>query len=289
MKKLVKAVVCSQLLFAGFVSVMPVSAAQKETKYEVELKDENSLKEVFSDVFNKKVAKVKFSKKKKNTSIYTSDSYVVKVKNLEIDEEGVQSVSMHAEHKDSGMPISRKKNVTLKVADTTAPEITCEDSFTVDQNGSLDLASVVTTNEEAEISVDAVDTSVAGSKTYTITATDEAGNKSTKDVTVQVDNYYQKIADAALAQLGVNQDCTMLVTNSLKAVGIDFHGSPAAYLSLGELTNDPVPGDICVYQGHVAIYIGNGQAVHGGWLGCQTVVSTVECTNAFVGYVHVSK
>lgn len=97
---------------------------------------------------------------------------------------------------------------------------------------------------------------------------------------------YQKIADAALAQLGVTQDCTMLVTNSLKAVGINFHGGPLKYLSLGPTTNNPVPGDIIVYHGHVAIYIGNGKAVHGGWLGSQTVVSTVECDRQFVAFVH---
>lgn len=97
---------------------------------------------------------------------------------------------------------------------------------------------------------------------------------------------YQAIANAALAQLGRYQDCTMLVTNSLAAVGINFHGWPTEYLSLGPTTSNPVPGDICVYQGHVAIYIGNGQAVHGGWLGSQTVISTVACDRPFIAYVH---
>lgn len=95
------------------------------------------------------------------------------------------------------------------------------------------------------------------------------------------------IAAAAIAQVGVSQDCTMLVTNSLRAVGINFHGWPEEYLSLGTLTSTPVPGDICVYSGHVAIYIGNGQAVHGGWDGYTTVITSVSCSNAFIGYVHV--
>ena len=54
------------------------------------------------------------------------------------------------------------------------------------------------------------------------------------------------------------------------------------------------PGDLIFYVGrypgvigHVAIYIGNGQAVHGGWNGCQTVVSSVSCANALIAYVHV--
>lgn len=97
---------------------------------------------------------------------------------------------------------------------------------------------------------------------------------------------YEKIAQAAKDQIGVNQDCTMLVTNSLKAAGIDFHGAPAAYLSLGPLTDNPVPGDIIVYQGHVAIYIGDGQAVHGGWNGYTTAIYSVNCSTPLVGYVH---
>lgn len=109
----------------------------------------------------------------------------------------------------------------------------------------------------------------------------DAQGKGTEDL-----SGYDKIAKAALAQVGVNQDCTMLVTNSLKAVGIDFHGAPAAYLSLGPLTDNPVPGDIIVYQGHVAIYIGNGQAVHGGWNGYTTAVFSVNCSTPLIGYVH---
>ena len=95
------------------------------------------------------------------------------------------------------------------------------------------------------------------------------------------------IAAAALAQVGTTQDCTMLVTNALRAVGINFHGWPENYLSLGTITSSPVAGDIIVYSGHVAIYIGNGQAVHGGWNGSQTVVASVSCDKALIGYVHV--
>ncbi len=82
----------------------------------------------------------------------------------------------------------------------------------------------------------------------------------------------------------------MLVTNSLAACRNQFPWcTKAAYLSLGTLTNNPVPGDICVYQGHVALYIGNGQAVHGGWFGCQTTIYSVECNQPFIGYVHVNR
>ncbi len=121
-----------------------------------------------------------------------------------------------------------------------------------------------------------------------------------KEVSVKKNNYifdengkgkedlsgYDKIAAAAKAQVGAAQDCTMLVTNSLKAVGIDFHGAPESYLSLGPMTDNPVPGDIVVYSGHVAIYIGNGQAVHGGWNGWTTEIFSVNCASPLIGYVH---
>lgn len=85
------------------------------------------------------------------------------------------------------------------------------------------------------------------------------------------------IAAAALAQLGRRQDCTRLVTNSLAAVGIAHHGWPISYTALGTRVTDPLPGDLIYYVNggmglaHIAVYIGNGMAVHGGWNGNQTV------------------
>ncbi len=87
------------------------------------------------------------------------------------------------------------------------------------------------------------------------------------------------INQAARAQVGVFQDCTMLVTNSLAAAGIAFHGWPHEYFTLG--TQVPaaqaVPGDLIYYANggmgvaHIAVYIGDGMAVHGGWEGNRTV------------------
>ena len=171
-----------------------------------------------------------------------------------------------------------------------------------------------------------VDTGNVGTYSVNVSAKDSAGNTSTKTLTINVEEKTDEktdtssnktsnntatssattntttntttatatdgstasaIANAALAQIGVNQDCTMLVTNSLKAVGINFHGWPYQYSSLGSWTSNPVPGDIIIYSGHVAVYVGNGQAVHGGWLGYTTVKSSVSCTNALIGYIHV--
>ncbi|RAN78125.1 hypothetical protein B5P43_17120 [Bacillus sp. SRB_336] len=91
------------------------------------------------------------------------------------------------------------------------------------------------------------------------------------------------IAAAALAQLGVAQDCTMLATNALAAAGIHYHGWPAGYLSLGRTVSqaEAQPGDLIYYadggvgMAHIAVYIGNGQAVHGGFHG-STVVWSVD-------------
>ncbi|BCW43753.1 NlpC/P60 family protein [Arthrobacter sp. StoSoilB5] len=93
------------------------------------------------------------------------------------------------------------------------------------------------------------------------------------------------IAAAAYAQLGVTQDCTMLVTNSLAAVGIHFHDWPAGYLSLGRTVSaaEAQPGDLAYYanggyggMAHIAVYVGNGMAVHGGWNGSTTALFSVN-------------
>lgn len=89
------------------------------------------------------------------------------------------------------------------------------------------------------------------------------------------------IAAAALAQLGVAQDCTMLVTHAIAAAGINFHGWPAGYLALGRTVSqgEAQPGDLIYYadggvgMAHIAVYIGNGQAVHGGFQGSTVVYS----------------
>lgn len=89
------------------------------------------------------------------------------------------------------------------------------------------------------------------------------------------------IAASAQSQIGVIQDCTRLASNALAAAGINFHGWPAGYLSLGRTVSaaEAIPGDLIYYAdggmgaAHIAVYIGGGQAVHGGFNGNQTVVA----------------
>jgi peptidoglycan DL-endopeptidase CwlO len=102
------------------------------------------------------------------------------------------------------------------------------------------------------------------------------------------------ILAAAYAQLGVQQDCTMLVTNSLAAAGINFHGWPADYLTLGQTVSaaEARPGDLVYYpdggmgEPHIAVYAGNGQAVHGGWNGSTTVLFSVNVGTGHT-FIHV--
>ena len=253
MKKLMQVFASVMIATSTFGGVTSVAAKENTPAYKIEYQNADSMQSVFTKELHKKYANVKFKKKTKNVSVYESKNY--------------------------------------KVEDTTAPVITCEDTITVEQNEAFDINRYVSLNEEGTVTLtENVDTTNTGTFITTIKAKDTAGNVSEKNITVNVEkDFYQRIADAALAQIGVYQDCTMLVTNSLAAVGINFHGAPAAYLSLGPLTNNPVPGDICVYQGHVALYIGNGQAVHGGWYGNQTTIYSVECNQPFIGYVHVNR
>jgi len=92
------------------------------------------------------------------------------------------------------------------------------------------------------------------------------------------------VVAAALGYAAVNAQtaCTMLATNSLRAAGINFHGWPMDYMHLGTVTSNPQPGDLVLYasngfgQQHIAVYIGNGQAVHGGWNGMGTTIFSVN-------------
>ncbi|WP_307725722.1 C40 family peptidase [Kocuria flava] len=92
------------------------------------------------------------------------------------------------------------------------------------------------------------------------------------------------IASAARGQLGVGQDCTALVTNALRAAGINFRGWPADYFKLGApvTAGQAQPGDLVYYADggmgtpHIGVYVGGGKAVHGGWNGGSTVLDSVN-------------
>lgn len=129
-------------------------------------------------------------------------------------------------------------------------------------------------------------TGTTGTQTNTQTATTTQASSSSKGAAI-----YQ----AALSQVGTTQDCTMLVTNALKSVGISYHDWPAGYMSLGTTVSasEAQPGDLIYYAdggtgvAHIAVYAGNGQAVHGGWLGNQTVINSADIGSGAV-YIRVN-
>ena len=129
-------------------------------------------------------------------------------------------------------------------------------------------------------------TGTTGTQTNTQSTTTTQASSSSKGAAI-----YQ----AALSQVGTTQDCTMLVTNALESVGINYHDWPAGYMSLGTtvLASEAQPGDLIYYAdggtgvAHIAVYAGNGQAVHGGWLGNQTVVNSADVGSGAV-YIRVN-
>lgn len=193
-----------------------------------------------------------------------------------------------------------QKEFTVGMVDVSAPQITLSDKSTElvvgDDFKISDYVKEVVDDEDGVLeykTIGDVDTSQTGTYNVVVQAKDSLGNINEKGITFTVvkdlqKTFYNKIAEAAIAQIGVEQDCTMLVTNSLKAVGINFHGWPIEYKTLGEWTDTPVPGDIIIYSGHVALYIGNGRAIHGGWYGHSTVEWSVGCDKQIIGYVHVT-
>lgn len=77
-----------------------------------------------------------------------------------------------------------------------------------------------------------------------------------------------------------------MVADALAAVGIYWYKWPREYYQIGRPVSaaQARPGDLVYYVNgagpgslaHIAIYIGNGQAVHGGWNGNQTIVFSVN-------------
>ena len=78
----------------------------------------------------------------------------------------------------------------------------------------------------------------------------------------------------AYGQIGITQDCTAMVEKALNAAGIPVGDiGPTAFLKYGQVVATPLPGDIIVQSGHVAIYAGNGQAISGGMNGVNATMT----------------
>lgn len=84
----------------------------------------------------------------------------------------------------------------------------------------------------------------------------------------------QRIVDAAMSLIGTTDglQCTEVVSIALSEAGIPARNDwPDTYISYGYLVDTPVPGNLIYYDNggrgvdHIAIYIGDGQAVHGNF------------------------
>lgn len=78
----------------------------------------------------------------------------------------------------------------------------------------------------------------------------------------------ESLLNAAMSRVGTFEDCTALVENSLRYLGYGVGDlGPMQFYGYGVVV-DPSSvraGDIMMRPGHVAIYAGNGMAVHGGF------------------------
>jgi cell wall-associated NlpC family hydrolase len=86
------------------------------------------------------------------------------------------------------------------------------------------------------------------------------------------------LVNSAMKYLGMPWDCTAVVEQGLRDLGYTVRDeAPMGFGAYGTVFADPSqvqPGDIMMRGGHVAIYAGNGMAIHGGWNGSVVVAST---------------
>lgn len=108
-----------------------------------------------------------------------------------------------------------------------------------------------------------------------------------------------RIAAAAQTLVGVTdgQWCTQVVQQALALAGVSdaYQLWPDEYVGMyGYYTNDPQPGNLIYYNNggrgvdHIAIYIGNGLAVHGNYNG-RTVIESVYIPGGAPQFIQVCR
>lgn len=121
-------------------------------------------------------------------------------------------------------------------------------------------------------------------------------------------SFQQNVAQAALNQVGDHKWCTEVATDSLNAAsGGQTYGVywPDQYMNLGSVFTDRsqlVAGDLVYYQNdgragspgvnvpdHIAVYVGNGTVVNGGWnYGPNVATSGIDVPTGNQYYIRVN-
>ncbi|MHA7155587.1 C40 family peptidase [Arthrobacter sp. TMN-50] len=78
---------------------------------------------------------------------------------------------------------------------------------------------------------------------------------------------------SAYGQLGSIQDCTILVEQALRSIGLNVGDlGPLQFDQYGTRVSSPAPGDLVVRPGHIAIYVGNGNVISSGMNGANLTI-----------------
>lgn len=192
---------------------------------------------------------------------------------------------------------STSQSIKVTVKDLEAPVIKLtKTSISVDIGDSVKVSSYLssaTDNKDGDltskVTYGTVSTSSAGSRTVTYTVTDEAGNKGTATLTVNVINPYASVSgQTALAyaktKLGspyvygatgpYSFDCSGLMYWCFRQAGVTLPRTSSSQASVGSYVarSDLLPGDLVFFTSgygidHVGIYAGNGMMIHAPYPG----------------------
>ena len=163
--------------------------------------------------------------------------------------------------------------VAPAVAPAPAVEVTAANSVVE----SFDAASVMSAAEAVPTPTATASNGGSGSTGSSASAASNGGSSSIS--IPKTGSIQEAVVAAAYAQLGISgMDCTDMVQNALAAAGLTtsrFDGGydmgVSSFYQFGTVipASEAQPGDLMIAPGapHVAIYIGGGQAIHGGWNG----------------------
>ena len=236
----------------------------------------------------------------------------------------VGTYTLNVTAKDSSGNTSVRNGIQIHVIDDEAPTITIG-SLSTNRDYSLGvLRRQIKASDAVDGAVDVVLEKELGEYAngdYDVIAraTDAAGNTAQTSFKLHVTDVNttvytpvtapnataQAIVDEAFRLLGTYSDCTSLVENALNAASLTGRSYSNGWSSLynetiyrnGTVTDDPQPGDIIYYahnssntSSHVAVYIGNGMAIHGGWDGYTVAIFSAYVNGAsdpvFVRYAN---